>query len=368
MNDSLPRITFGMIVLNGEPFVRYNLRALYPFAHQIIIVEGAAPAAVNIATPDGHSTDTTLETIRRFQAEQDPEDKIILVTAEDDGYSNGFWPGEKNEQSRAYASRATGDYLWQVDVDEFYLQENMEAILRTLLDDPSIATVSFNQITFWGDFNFTTNGWYLHRGWCAQGIHRIFRWAPGYRYVAHRPPTVHDAQARDLRTLHWIDGPAMARKGIVMYHYSLLFPRQVAEKSSYYGSAAWAERSGAQQWFEDNFLQLKNPYRVHNVYSFPSWLERFRGKHPPQIEAMRQDIAAGRLVVDMRKNADIEKLLKSPAYVLGRYFLKAWDGVDLRTRTIRRLLRAGAGWLRQLPARAWHKAKHHVKDNELIEP
>lgn len=27
-----PRVTFGMIVLNGEPFVRYNLRALYRFA------------------------------------------------------------------------------------------------------------------------------------------------------------------------------------------------------------------------------------------------------------------------------------------------------------------------------------------------
>lgn len=37
-----PRITFGMIVLNGEPFTRYNLRALYPFAHEIIVVEGAA--------------------------------------------------------------------------------------------------------------------------------------------------------------------------------------------------------------------------------------------------------------------------------------------------------------------------------------
>jgi len=37
------RITFGMIVLNGEPCVLYNLRALYPFAHEIIVVEGAAP-------------------------------------------------------------------------------------------------------------------------------------------------------------------------------------------------------------------------------------------------------------------------------------------------------------------------------------
>ena len=35
-----PRVTFGIIVLNGEPFTRYCLRSLYPFAHQIIVVEG----------------------------------------------------------------------------------------------------------------------------------------------------------------------------------------------------------------------------------------------------------------------------------------------------------------------------------------
>jgi len=73
------RITFGMIVLNGEPFVRYNLRALYPFANQIIVVEGASPAAVRVATPDGHSRDSTMETLRRFQAEEDPEGKVTVV-------------------------------------------------------------------------------------------------------------------------------------------------------------------------------------------------------------------------------------------------------------------------------------------------
>ena len=51
---------------------------------------------------------------------REPEDELVIVTAEDDGHPNGFWPGEKDEQSRAYAKRATGDYLWQVDIDEFY--------------------------------------------------------------------------------------------------------------------------------------------------------------------------------------------------------------------------------------------------------
>ena len=48
-------VTFGMIVLNGEPFVRYNLRALCPFGHQIIVVEGAAPAAPSSPLAPGKS-------------------------------------------------------------------------------------------------------------------------------------------------------------------------------------------------------------------------------------------------------------------------------------------------------------------------
>jgi len=36
----IPKITFGIIILNGESFTRYNLRSLYPFAYQIIVVEG----------------------------------------------------------------------------------------------------------------------------------------------------------------------------------------------------------------------------------------------------------------------------------------------------------------------------------------
>src|SRR3546814_16702886 len=87
------------------PFLRYNLRSLYPYAHQIIVAEGAAPGARNIATPQGHSRDGTLEVLRRFKQEEDPEDKVVIVTAEDEGHPDGFWPGEKDEQSRAYAKR-----------------------------------------------------------------------------------------------------------------------------------------------------------------------------------------------------------------------------------------------------------------------
>ena len=146
--EQIHRITFGIIVLNGEPFIKYNLRALYPFAHQIIVVEGASPHAHSIATQDGHSTDDTLDVLRNFKRDEDPDNKIQIVTAEDEGHPNGFWPGEKHEQSQAYAKRATGNWLWQVDVDEFYMPQDMTWIIETLLEKSTVSMISLNRSIF----------------------------------------------------------------------------------------------------------------------------------------------------------------------------------------------------------------------------
>lgn len=320
--------------------MRYHLRALYPFAHQIIVVEGAAPGAVNIATPDGHSTDSTLETLIDFKAHGDPEGKLVIVTAEDEGYPNGFWPGEKHEQSQAYAKRATGDYLWQVDIDEFYKAEDMRNVIEMLRDHPDITAVSFKQITFWGGFDYITDGWYLRRG--AEIYHRIFKWGVDYRYVTHRPPTVCDADERDLRHLNWINGHQLARRGILLYHYSLVFPKSVLEKCSYYNEADWAKRNKANEWARNNFLELRDPFRVHNVYQFTSWLDRFRGQHPEEIVRLQQDIRDNLVDVELRGTDDIENLLRSRRYRLRRALIKWLVPVDMRVCQIRNLcLRSG---------------------------
>lgn len=325
MSD-FPPVTFGMIVLNGQPFLRYNLRSLYPFAHEIIVVEGASPAAKNIATPQGHSTDGTLDALRDFKAFEDTDDKLTIITAEDEGHPDGFWPGEKHEMSQVYAKRATGDYLWQVDVDEFYKPEDMHSVLEMLHSDLEITAVSFKMITFWGSFDYLTDGWYLRRG--ANTYHRLFKWGAGYEYVTHRPPTVHNELGQDLRDLHWANGEQLSKKGIKLYHYSLLFPKQVMEKCDYYGVAKWARRERAKQWAQDSFMRLKTPFRVHNIYDYPSWLERFTGSHPEQIEQMRADIVAGRLEIDMRSKEDVEQLLCSNRYKLGRTWLKLLSPLD----------------------------------------
>ena len=319
------KITFGMIVLNGEPFLKYNLRGLYPFAHQIIVVEGAAPDASCISTPNGHSVDTTLAALRDFKEKEDPDNKVIIVTAEDEGYPDGFWPGEKDEQSRAYASRATGNYLWQVDADEFYKSNDINAIQIMLHEDPTITAVSFPMITFWGGFDYWVDGWYLRRG--ASTYHRLFKWGAGYQYATHRPPTVFDDHGKDTRGSNWIDSHQLSQKGIFLYHYSLYLPQQVEEKITYYEKARWVQRTGAKEWMKNSFITLKRPYRVHNVYTYPSWLERYGGTHP--AEALMMQTAIGNMdFIKTRRTDDIEILLSSYFYQAGKTVLKIIDHVD----------------------------------------
>jgi hypothetical protein len=330
-----PNVTFGIIVLNGEPFTRYCLRSLYPFAHQIVVVEGGHEDTRSVATPDGHSIDGTLEALHRFKAEEDPLDKVEIVTRD------GFWPKtdelgrHRTAQSRAYAERATGDYLWQVDIDEFYRPADMRAILSMLQSRPDVSAVSFRTRTFWGRPQYIADSWELRRG--ARDYHRLFKWGQGYRYLTHEPPTVVDERGRDLRTLKWVRAEELARKGIFMFHYSLLFPWQVEQKVRIYRAEKPEICAGIVDWAEHAYFRLERPYRVHNLYDSPSWLDRFSGEHPPQALEMMDDVLAGRTQATPRGTTDVERLLAMWWYPVGREALMVADHTD---RLVRAAVRA----------------------------
>jgi hypothetical protein len=322
MNKSqFPRITFGIIVLNGEPFTRYCLRSIYSFAHEIIVVEGGHESTRAITTFDGHSVDGTLETLYKFKHEEDPDNKVQIITRE------GHWPqkdelgNDRTPQSRAYADRATGDYLWQIDIDEFYKPEDMHAIIEMLSKDPTITAVSFKTHTFWGSPKYFVDCWALRRG--AAIYHRLFKWGPQYKYLTHEPPTVINDQGKDLRSINWIRGEHLAEKGVFMYHYSLLFPWQVKQKTLVYQTEKPDTCHEIVAWAENNYFQIKNPFRVHNLYKSPSWLGRYLGSHPPEIMRMMEDIDRGLIVTEIRQTQDVENILTTWWYPLGVLGLKA---------------------------------------------
>lgn len=318
-----PRITFGMIVLNGEPFTRYNLRSIYPWAHQIVVVEGACKASAAAADGKGHSTDGTLDTLRRFQEEEDPDKKLTIVTSEDEGHPDGFWPGEKHEMSQAYAKRATGNYLWQVDVDEFYREEDMPRIVSIMQQGAD--AVTFPTFHFWGGIQFVEDGEFM-RVHKAREYHRLFRWGSGFNYTTHRPPTVTDIQGQDLRAQRWIRAEALECEKVYMYHYSMLLPKQVREKCSYYSLVDWAEFKNMEQWAKETFFQLKNPFTVCNTLHVSlSWLEEYRDPHPMQVLEMIKNIRAGlHPNIELRPTEDILRVIRTPQYRVGRLMRKAW--------------------------------------------
>ena len=329
------KISFGIIVLNGEPFTRYCINALYPHAHEILISEGACEGARGVAKPDGHSQDGTLEILREIKRHEDPENKITIVTAEDEGHPNGFWPGEKHEQSRAYAKRATGNYLWQVDIDEFYKDEDISKIKIILERDPEISAVSFKQLQFWGGFDHMVDSWYLRRG--MQEFHRLFKWGKGYKYVSHRPPTVYDNLGRDTRKIKWIDRKATSKLNIFLYHYSFVFPKQVFEKADYYSNSDWLSIE-ANDWASSNYMKISKPYRVFIITDYPSWLEKFKGKHPKEIERLINDLQLHILKVEMRDTSDIKKIVMNPFYRFSIFFLKVYEPFDRWVRFLMKIL------------------------------
>ena len=326
MKSEFPKITFGLITLNGQPFLLRNLRALYPFAHQIIVVEGAIRSATGLARSDGHSKDGSFEMLKRFQSEEDADEKVVIVSAADEGFTDGFWP-EKNEMSQAYAQRATGDWLWQVDSDEFYFGEDMKSICLMLAEDESISAVSFPYIEFFGGFDFQISGqWQKYE---HPLFHRLFRWGPGYRYAEHRPPTVVNEKGQDLRNLNWLSSPVNSGRKIFLHHYAYVLPKQAEQKAGYYANVDWTDAfSDNQRWLRDQYLDLKKPLflgqRKRREFQ---WLERFQGQHPEQINDLRADLDNGEEKIELRPTEDIDRLLNSPFYSLARLKANLWLGV-----------------------------------------
>ena len=314
-----PKISFGIIVLNGEPFTRFVLRALYPFAHQILVVEGACPGAKNISTPEGHSIDGTLEVLNEFKISEDPDNKLEIITRE------GFW-SEKTEQSQAYAKRITGDYLWQIDIDEFYTNQTIEKAIDMLEADPSINGMDFPYHTFWGGLDYLADSTGLPK--YTHGILRIFKWGKGYTYSSHRPPVILDENGISVRNGKWIDHRQAAKRNMYLFHYSLLFPKQVQEKCDYRQHSDWDTwQSEHITWAKDCYFSLKHPFRVYNLDKFVSWLDRYKGEHPEQVIRMMKAIEKKEIDTELRRTDDIDELLARPSYIVLKFFVKCFHHI-----------------------------------------
>ncbi len=230
------KLTFGIIVLNGDFFLKQVLDSIYPVAHAICIAEGSVKYWHDRGVIT--STDNTNEILNSYP---DPERKIKIV--------HGTY-SEKDDQCRAWFNLVPSDtdYIICNDADEVHTPENIEKLIKYLeIKNPT--SVGFKSDSFYGGFERIIGGY--ERDW---NFKRVLKYIPRCTYRTHRQPTLsingNDIVGNDIQ-----GNQLYQDTGITMWHGSYVSPKGVFEKISYYESAVIANGQCIPNYFNDVFLR-----------------------------------------------------------------------------------------------------------------
>lgn len=280
---SRPRIAFFTIVLNGEPWLNLNIEHIYKHASQIFIIEGATRAdrvshywdgdVSSYCTADGHSIDNTMDVLRQIKA-SDKEDKVRIITRE------GPWNG-KTEMCNSFLPYVDADYLWQLDTDEFYKDDDIEAIIQHLQNNPETSSVMFHAKYFFGSMNSIIAGQYGN----GEGEWlRVFKYHKDFVWLRHEPPRYGDqVTGRTVETLTPLQKELTKALGIYMYHYSYVLEKTIRFKEQFFenpGLVPCLKRIRAQLAAGQNPIEVDLPKLrpFGDLFVVP-----FTGTHPEPI-------------------------------------------------------------------------------------
>jgi glycosyltransferase involved in cell wall biosynthesis len=283
------KFSFGMIVFNGDFFLRQCLDGVYDFAHEIVIVEGADAVSQPFANTDGSSTDRTWEILQNYP---DPKRKIRLVRGK-------F--RDKDEQSNAFMQHLTGDFVWLLDSDEMYQPQDMERLARTLQDDPQLMAVEMRHRVFFGGLDRIAHG--KHWELTFWRIHRLY---PGARYISHRPVNIMHPSGRTMNDMKHLSADQLDEMGIRMMHYSYVLDRQVEEKMRYHSHwrpTKYPREKDVNYFHYDYIEKIWQPWktdrlRIEREFGISPQIHRdangnpvldstipFTGSHPPALRS-----------------------------------------------------------------------------------
>lgn len=296
------KLTFGLITLNADFFLKQVLESIYPLAHKIIIADGAVTWWAKNGFPNG-SADDTIKIIQEFP---DPEKKILLV--------KGGPYIEKDDQCRAWFQHVPPDtdYVICNDADEVHSPENLEKLIR-FLEKEQPTSVGFKSDSFFGGFERIIGGFERDHS-----FKRVLKYFQGCYYRTHRQPTLafntlkqgdilppfqmqingYDIEGKDITGNHLYEAT-----GITMWHGSYVSPKGVFNKIRYYEGAVIEDGKCIPNYFKDVWLpwvisQTTKPQYLQWYDIEKKWkgvqefvpearpecfTEPFRGIHPPAI-------------------------------------------------------------------------------------
>lgn len=227
------KLSIQTIVFNAEDtlptgMLQKNIKQWIGVADEIIIVEGATKANrhywdgdTQSFTSNGKSTDNTVDILQSLSAKY-PQVKLIL--------GETFWNG-KTSMCNAAAKFAIGDYLWQVDSDEFYHEKDIPKIFHLLETDKPDA-IHFYAHHFFGGYQTAMGN---DQPW-GNGIPwmRIFKNTPGSHWISHEPPEYQLADGTVCNKGKVITRDQTNSMGIKLYHYSCVNKKQIDFKTKFF--------------------------------------------------------------------------------------------------------------------------------------
>lgn len=284
------KLTFGIITLNADFFLKQVLESIYPFAHKIIIADGA----VTWWKQQGvyRSTDDTLRIIHDFP---DPQFKILLV--------KGGPYEEKTEQCRAWFKHVPKDtdYVFCNDADEIHSPVNLEKLIR-FLEKGKPSSVGFKSDSFYGGFDRIIGGFERNHS-----FKRVLKYIPGCYYRTHRQPTLSmwnthftNDESKDIAGSDINGNQLYEATGITMWHGSYVSPKGVFNKIRYYEGSVIEDGQCIPNYFQDVWLawvrgnenqRLEIEEKWKGVQEFmpaarqyqECYTEPYTGTHPPAI-------------------------------------------------------------------------------------
>ena len=270
------KISVGMLVVNGRPFIEAQLKNLYKTAHEIVICEGGDDFWEK---RHGYrrSTDGTIEIIKNFP---DPQEKIKLIQKD--------WRN-KNEMSHTFSKNMTGDIIYSVDLDEFMHPEQLVKACQTLMKS-SYNSVLIPHLIFFGDFNtllaMDHSDTWMH-------VPRIFKRSKTH-LIHHLPMGYWSPESEKM--VGAANMPYSHVKGVFIHHYSWIYKKAVRDKIKYYAfriknciKPGFMEKF---EGFEENREQLiKDKTNIRPTLGPKQFLKEFKGKHIPAVKLVQDDLA-----------------------------------------------------------------------------
>jgi len=264
------KISFETIVFNAvstlpKGMLELCIKNVLPYAHEIFIIEGATKAADGHYwdgntlpfTKDGRSTDDTIEVISNLEKQYSDKIKVVI--------GNGFWPGKT---SMFNSVEPTGDFVWQIDSDEFYHQSDMEKLVG-MLEAWQPHQVEFYANHFFGGFDYCIDeresGWGNDPPW-----RRIFKNIPGRsKWLRHEPP-IYSIDGFPNERGFVINRDKTLQAGIKLFHYAYVQKSQIDFKTKFFNNDQYPILW--EQFQKDKSTKI-----------FGSSVYPFTGKHPKII-------------------------------------------------------------------------------------